>query len=157
MVYQWKKGAHARGDAQVVGEELESLRQSMGGQLTPRDVLEAGSAALSPLHPFFDWDDTSAAHSYRIAQAGDLMRAVVVQVDRTPGQKPLVVRAFVSVSDSESRRPVYTSVADAMSDPVLREQVKRQAEAELKAWRERYKELKELGEIFAVIDRAVAA
>lgn len=156
MVYKWKKGAHVRGDAQIVGEELESLRRALGGRLTPSDVLEAGSSDRSPLHRYFDWDEASAANAYRVSQAGDLMRAVVVEVDRGKQKEPLIVRAFVSVPHSENKRPVYTSVEDAMTDPVLREQVKRQAESELRSWRVRYQELTELGEIFAVIDRIAA-
>lgn len=156
MIYQWKNGNHVRGDAQVIGETLETLRQQRAGLLTPADVLEAGTSPASPLHACFEWEDSRAAHAFRLEQAGDVMRSVVVSVEKPSGEA-MTVRAFVSVTDAESRRPAYTSVGDAMADPALRIQVVAQAKRDLRTWREKYHDLNEMADLFSAIDRELIA
>lgn len=145
---KYGKKAHAviRIRAQVAGERLEQIRLTHGGKLTPELVVRDAKPKKSPLHKAFEWDDTKAAANYRIVQAGDLIRAIIVVTDEAPDATP--VRAFVHVEDDERH---YTSVQHAMSDKELRAQVVNRALLELTQWEQRYKDLKELAEVFAVI------
>jgi len=134
--------------AQVAGERLELIRTTNGGRLTPELVVRDAKPTKSPLHLAFEWDDTKAAARYRIVQAGDLIRAIIVVTDEAPDSVP--VRAFVNVEDDERH---YTSVQYAMSDKELRAQVVNRALLELTQWQQRYKDLKELAEVFSVIKK----
>jgi len=156
MIYKWKTGSHHSPDidAQVAGEELERIRVRHNGRLENADVVDAAKDERSPLHPAFEWDDETAAHAYRLDQAGNLIRAVDVVIEKPSGEaRP--IRAFVSVKRDEDRS--YTSVQHALSDVDLRAQVVAQAWAELEAWRKRHAELVEFAAVFATMDQAWAA
>lgn len=69
-----QKIAHAR---------LERIRARNKGILTPDDVVMDARDESSPLHAFFTWDDTEAAHQFRLDQARTLIRNVKVEVTTT--------------------------------------------------------------------------
>lgn len=155
MIYQWKKGAHHAPniEAQTAGEELERIRVHNNGRLENADVVSAARDKASPLHPAFEWNDKKAAEAYRLDQAGDLIRAVDVVMEKDDDTaKP--IRAFVSVKRDEDRS--YTSIQHALSDDDLRAQVVAQAWSELEAWRKRYAELVEFAKVFALIEARAA-
>lgn len=150
MIYQWKPESRIKLDPQAAGEELERLRVWNNGRLESPAVVDASRDPGSPLHSYFEWNDTRAAERYREEQAGYLIRMITIEVapeeDRTP------IRAFVSVKRDEDRS--YTSTVHALADPELRTQVVAQAFKELEAWRKRHAELVEFAAIFATIDQA---
>lgn len=149
MVYQWKKqGAPGVGiAAQVAGEELERIRVHNNGRLESKAVVDASRPKTAPLHPAFEWNDKKAAESWRMEQASHIIRTIEVVVEEVEKKAP--TRAFVSVVRGEDRS--YTSIQHAMSDEELRAQIVAQAWAELRAWRQRYAELVEFAELFALI------
>lgn len=153
MVYKWKDRAVLPIEAQVAGEELERIRVSRNGRLTQDDVVAEARAESSPLHPAFEWNDETAAHKYRLEQAGYMIRSIVVTVDKSETEQ-VPIRAFVNVEREKDRS--YTSLAHAMSDAELRAQVVAKAWAELEAWRKRYAELNEFAKLFMVVDRQLA-
>ena len=55
-------------------QALEALRDEQG-LLRPEAVVEAASHHESVLHGHFEWDDSKAAFSFRIAQARTLIRS----------------------------------------------------------------------------------
>lgn len=59
-------------------------------RLMPRDVVEAARNRRSPLHAFFEWDDSVAADRYREQQATQLIRRVRVEmtVNMVPYRAP---------------------------------------------------------------------
>lgn len=151
--YEFADGARfqpgAVGDANEVGKHIDFLREQCKGELTPKDVLDDAKNPNSPLHSFFEWDDSDAAEQYRLQQARGLIRAVVaVYVD---DEKPATrIRAFVHVPEREA--PHYRSASDAMSLTRTRELVLQRAWRELQAWRKRYADLKELSTMFEAVD-----
>ena len=153
MIYKWKSQARVSIDPQVAGEEMERIRVEQNGRLDAGDLVERSRKPDAPLHEAFEWNDTTAAHEYRVEQAKYLLRSIEVTVEPQKQKKP--VRAFVSVVRDKDRS--YTSVSHALSDPELRRQVLMQALRELEAWRERHAELVELAGVFAAIDEARAA
>lgn len=58
---------------------LESLEQR-DGNLRIAAVVEDASDPESPLHPYFDWDDETAAASWRLAQAREIIRSVQIVI-----------------------------------------------------------------------------
>jgi hypothetical protein len=147
--WAWRDGAHIRLDADKVGRELESIRKENAGRLTPPDVVERARSANSSLHDHFEWVDATAAEKHRLAQAGELIRSITIDISRS-NLKDTPVRAFVSVEQGGSRH--YTSTHHALSDKELRAQVLAKAWADLEAWRERHAELVEFARIFSAID-----
>lgn len=150
--YAWSPGARYSGDVQKVGNEIERIRKAGAGSLEAEAIVEHARSHNSVLHGYFEWDDTKPAHSYRVSQAGDLIRAVQVDITRSNVERRKTIRAFVSVQQGGERS--YTSTLHAMSDEQLRAQVLATAWAELLALRRRYDHLEELGLIFAAMDEA---
>lgn len=156
MIYEFRDGFHITGDAQQVGETLERLRVRHGGQLAPRHVVSDAARKGSPLHQYFEWDDTEAARKYRLSQAAYLIRAVVIVP--APDQRPFEpVRAFVCIQGPEERARAFTHVCAAMRDEQLREKVIARAKKELQDWRKRYADLQTFAEVFDAIDSLTAA
>lgn len=152
--YHWRDGMRQQAGArvvpvQVVGERLEQLREEADGLLTPDAVLDDAAAPESPLHAFFEWDDTEAARLHRLEQARGLIRSVVVRY-RSNENEERSVRAFVNVTRDET--PGYTTSVVAMSDADMRAQVIRKAWAELQAFRRKYRDLVEFGKIFTTME-----
>jgi len=150
---RFQKGAKA--DPNVVGKHLEFLREQFKGEITPEDILQDAENPNSPLHPFFEWDDTDAARQYRLQQARGLIRAVVAIYvhDDQPATK---MRAYVHVAGS-GEEPHYREVSHAMSVKSSRDYVLEKAKRELRAWCIKYHDLKEFAEIMNVIDSEKAA
>lgn len=149
VVYSWKRG-RIPVDAQVAGEHLEKLRIRNNGQLTPDQILSDAQKQDSPIHSAFEWDDTEAARQHRLSQARFLVRMIEVRYVEQP-RDSAPTRAFVSVK--RDGHPSYTSTAHAMTDAELREQVLQRAFEELKTWRQRYKDYKELADLFRQIEQ----
>lgn len=149
--YDWKPFSHIEIDPQIAGGYMERLREKLGGELTPVNLLEDARKKTSPLHAAFVWNDSKAAELYRLQQAGHIIRSLVVTVRATPKSEPKQLRAFVSVMKDE--KPRYTSLAVAMNDKELRAQVVDRAWRELMQWRERYDEYRELARVCGLIER----
>lgn len=137
-------------DPNIVGGHLELLRTEAKGELTPEDVLKDAQRNNSPLHDFFEWSDTKAAHEYRLQQARGLIRAVVA-IYVEPEKPARRMRAFVHVP--EPGAPHYRDTAHAMSQEKTRDLVLRQAWREFMAWRARYQELDEFARVFEEADK----
>jgi len=148
MIYKWKTGFLSHIDAQKAGTELERIRVQHNGQLTPDNIVRAAKRKASPIHSVFEWDDKRAADAHRKDQAKFLIRSIVVVEDDVLEIKE-PVRAFVSVRVED--KPHYTSIATAMSDEELRQQVLQKAFRELSAWRRTYEDLHELSVVHEAI------
>jgi hypothetical protein len=115
--------------AKVAADSLMKIYQKNDGELTPEAVVKAAKSETNPLHPCFEWDDVKAGKAYRLKQAGNLIRCVVVTKQDTKGND-VNVRAFVSIREDEKGKPTlnpfmptkayYVSVEDAMSSKELR-------------------------------------
>jgi len=136
-----------------IGRELSKLERT-NGTLTPDAVVEAARKNTSPLHAHFTWDNSEAAHKYRLVQAAWLIRTVKVKV--VVGKTTENTRAFVRVSTEEQPTGHYVNLSAALNNPSWREQMLTQALAELECLRRKYSVLHELRKVFHAIDGAVA-
>jgi len=89
-----------------VTERLQQLERE--GRLSPNDVVDDARSPDSPLHDYFEWDDTAAAEKYRKVQARQLIRSVKVEV--TVHSVPLTVVGYVRDPDVDSHEPGYRNV-----------------------------------------------
>ncbi len=152
--FEFSEGARfqpgASKDAKAVGEHLELLRKQCKGELTPEDVLSDAKHDNSPLHSFFEWTDSEAAHQFRLQQARGLIRSVVAIY--VQDEKPAVRhRAYVHVPEPSA--PHYRETSHAMSQAKTRKLVLERAWREFQQWRKRYAEMKEFAELFDAADQ----
>lgn len=141
----------------AIGVELRRLAEEHGGELRPDVVVEAASAVDSPLHDWFEWDDSAAAQQWRLHQARMLIRAVVVYEPNLKG-KLLPCRVFVSLTpDRVEGGAGYRLTTAVLSDAARRQQLLADALAEMKCFREKYRMLSELADVFVAMDRATDA
>ncbi len=134
-----------------VVSELKRIAKSNGGLLQPESVVEAARPVTSPLHSRFNWDNSEAAHLYRIYQARQLIRVSVELLAET-GES---CEVFVSLTpDRERESGGYRVVTEVLSDADMRNQMLSDALNELQLFREKYRKLKELASIFSAIKQA---
>lgn len=133
--------------------ELERIRQENGGLLQPQVVVNEAQNPESPLHSYFDWDDSEAACKWRLEQARRLIRVAVtiIHPDQT---EP--IRTYVSLLDDRMTRAGYRSTVEVLNDKERRDAMLQQALRELAAFRKKYAVLSELAEVFAAADAVLA-
>ena len=136
--------------SKVVIAELKKLAKKHGGQVDPVHVVEAARSAKSPLHKYFTWDNTEAARRWRILEARNLLRVVVV----CTGESPEPVNVFVSLKpDRVEGGGGYRCVTDILDDDALYAQMLKDAFEDLEYFRRKYNSLKELRGIMGEISR----
>ena len=148
--YAYPPGSRRKGDAQVVGEELQRITELHGGQLKHVDpIIEEARSVTNPLHDQFEWDDSIAAQEHRRNQARRLLACIRVVNKGSSG--PKMFKAFVNIQKGTQQS--YHTTAEALSDKELREKVLATALKEAKAWQDRYSQYHELSEIFKAIQQ----
>ena len=136
--YKYRAGFRpALKDPQIVGDKLQELRDKNNG-LTASIVIEEAKHKTSVLHGAFEWDDSKAAHQWRLHSARHLMRSVEIVSTSAEGDTRSLP-AFVFVKTESG--PQYESLARVLSDKELRTQVLERAE-------QRYKEYEEFLNVF---------
>lgn len=96
----------------AVRAELQKLDSS--GKLTPDNVIERAKVATSPLHGLFEWDDSVAAHKWRVEQARQIISSfeIVVKVER----QEIRVQEFVRDPRCKSDRQGYVGFDKIQTD-----------------------------------------
>ena len=157
IVYGAREGSQlSEEDAQTYGERLKQLEEKKG-YITPNLVLQDAKKASSPLHDYFEWDNSRAAEAYRLKQAGELIRCITVTIINDGEQQK--VRRYYSVKSDpvlELEEPkMYVPLETICTDVDKKEEVIRYALRELKGWRERYAIYQELGPLVKYIDEFI--
>ena len=148
--YKYRAGYRpALKDPQVVGDKLQELRDKNNG-LTASIIVEEAKHKTSVLHGAFEWDDSKAAHEWRLHSARHLMRSVeIVSTKEEGGTRSLPAFVFVKTDDG----PRYETLAIVQSDDELRKQVLERAEKEFDQWAKRYEEYEEFLSVFESFDK----
>lgn len=113
--YKAREGAKFNDEqAQVYGKRLNHLTKKKGGKLQPIDIIKDAINKSSPLHDYFEWDDSEASKKYRIQQARELISHIVefVVVEGVVTKQ----RSWFSVSDKEKKEPVYVTLKTAVDN-----------------------------------------
>ena len=155
--YKGAKGARfGPKKAQKYGEFLERLTLLQGGKITAKDVVKAARSEDSPIHDYFDWDDTTAATKWRIVQANHLISHLEIVIRYKEEDK--TTRAFFSLeyANDTGKKRSYFPVETVAGDSLLKEQLIQDALDELKGWQRRYQEYKELELVFVAIEEVQA-
>ena len=140
----------------AVVSALRSIAAKNDWLLKPEDVVEAARPANSPLHTRFTWDDSDAAHQYRLEQARKLIRTTIqyIEVDG----KDSSFRVFCSLTpDRENQGGGYRETTAVLSNRQWRNQLLNDAHAEMERFEQKYARLKELSGVIKEIRKALAA
>lgn len=152
MVFKPVAGSHLTTEqAERYGHRLYELHQELDG-LTPEDVVSDAQLANSPLHDYFEWDDTVAANGYRDHQARYLLRNINVVVTSQGHEHE--VRFLHAVKVEDARR--YIAVNIVLEQPDLHSQIIEEALRQLQAWQRKYREYKDLHPVVSAIETALA-
>lgn len=134
----------------TIKEELEYIAQKNGGTINPADVIEFAKDESTKLHSSFIWDDSKAAHQWRLFQARQIISCQVTYIDN--GKKTVECQAFYSL-EQDRNGTGYRSVNDIMVDDDFRDALLEQAKKELQRIKGKYSMLTKLADIFAEIDK----
>ncbi len=151
---QWRKGYRSKTNAVKVHSELEKIRKRDGG-ISPGAVIERAKAKNNAMHKEFEWDDTVAGEKFRLTQARTMIGAVQVIYTEAPERPAKAFTLTTKVAeplDDEPPQRVYQDTREALSDPVMRDEVLGNAIREALAFRRKYAELQELAQVFAALD-----
>lgn len=91
---------------------LRELEQD--GRLTPDAVLEDATNPESPLHDKLEWDDSVAAHQYRIDQCRTLISGYKFHITRTTTERE--VSYYIRDPSAGPGEQGYVSVASLKTD-----------------------------------------
>lgn len=139
---------------QQARNELSALYER-DKRLDPHKVVDAARPKTSPLHRFFDWNNTKAAEAWRIHQARQLIRVAVTMI---PAVSNGTVREFVSVSNlRRSGGGSYLATVDVLSDEQRHDQALADAVGTLMRLEERFRYLAELQPVWDALAEALAA
>jgi len=128
--------------------ELKRIAGEHDGILQPEIVVEEARPSASPLHSRFTWDNSEAAHQYRLWQARTLIRVTVETIAGIEG----TVDVFVSLTtDRGNEGGGYRVMTTVLSDRQLKAQMLVDALNELGVFERKYSRLKELAAVFKAI------
>lgn len=151
IVGSWAINGIIKADANKVANEMYSIGKTNGNdEFTPQELVNyARSNPNSELHKCFEWNDTVAAEKYRISQARDVIRYLRITVpDEEGNTEKTNVRLFVSTNNRDNN---YKATEIVFQNKTEYDKLLAEAMAELKAFKQKYKGIKELGKIFALI------
>lgn len=129
----------------VARKALKEIRKRNPEKLLKADdVVETAAHPDHPLHGFFEWDDTAAAHQYRLAQARMLIRKLVVS---GPDKDSPAVPEYVSLK-AERKKPGggYRETNEVVNSRELLTQLEETAKSDIDGVLKRYEMLKALCE-----------
>jgi hypothetical protein len=131
--------------------ELKALAANNNGVLTPDAVVARASNPKSALHDAFEWDDTEAARKYRLEQARQLIRVCIEVIG--DGVDERKVTAFVALREDRYGAGGYRHIPTLVQTRQGRDALLDTALWELRAYEEKYSELKELMPVFVAARR----
>lgn len=149
----WKRGYRSKLDPEKAFKELERIKARNGGTLTAGLIVFEAKKKRNYLHSEFEWDLTKAAEEHWLEQARKMLRSVVVTYKDSPeiqATRQYVVVTEPPKSDAPERK-VYTSMAEALQDPVMHDEILGNAIRDAIAYRRKYAALSELAKVFHAI------
>ncbi|HSH84365.1 MAG TPA: hypothetical protein VK979_04315 [Guyparkeria sp.] len=137
MIYEWKNGSRIGIDPAKAGPVLSKLAKD--GECDPRAVIREAKKKSSPLHEYFEWDDTKAADLYRTGQAQHLIRCLVIRNNEKDESSR---QAFYGIHFPKETR--YYEPHTILSDAELSELLMAQAKKDMERFVDKYEEIRSL-------------
>jgi hypothetical protein len=148
-LYRWKPGSRCTGvDPQKAGKRLSKIEAEYGVVQTDL-VIDDARKKSAPYHDYFEWNDKTAAHEHRRAQARHLIASLWVVPNEEANVREEGTPMYANiVQDDEDEEGTtlrgYVSTLRVASDPELHQQVLAQAIRDIEALQRKYQHLQEL-------------
>jgi hypothetical protein len=127
-------------DAQIIAPVLMALEQR-DGVIKPKAILDEARSRKSPIHHFFEWDDSKAAEKYRLHTAVTMARAICFRVKLSGPEalnyQPMLVR-LRDRTPSNGIQKGYVNFVRALGEPNLRRQMIESAKKDVDLFIKRY-------------------
>ncbi len=120
--YVARKGYRiSNSDAAVIGPVLEKIPKK---KRTASHVVEMAVRPASPLHKFFEWNDTTAAHQHRLHQARQLFQSytIIYSDGRESRPVPRMISLKFATKYKEKGEQYYLTIDELSEDEALAEQ-----------------------------------
>lgn len=131
-------------------QELDRIASTHGGILQPETIVEEARRPSSPLHSKFTWEDTAAAHLWRLEEARKLIRVTVKMFPNSETNE----RIWVSLRhDREQEGGGYRTLVSVLSNKELRKQLLAEAFRDMEYFQEKYSHLEELAKVISEIKK----
>jgi len=156
MAPQGKAGKISKGGfmkREVYLQELNAVAAENGGMLRPADVVEYAKDPGTALHSMFEWDDTEAAHKYRLQQARQIIRVVTITSPINQDEK---VRAFVSLKSDRYNDRGYREMVAIITDEQLMDVLEAEARMEAQVFIDKYQKVKSFAEAIKELQKVVS-
>lgn len=101
-------------DIPAVQDKLLSIKR-LNHKVTPGAVVKAAKPPSSPLHPAFEWNDSTAANNYRLHQAASLIKTVHVSSPPPKNSKPKTVSLKLAPAPSTKTNPTTPAPINTFS------------------------------------------
>lgn len=149
--YSFKPGARLKTDIKpdALAAELARVREKCG--LSSRTLLEESRPTKAKLHKEFTWDDSKAAESWRLKEAGDILTVVQVTYEVGPEEPQ---RAFVIQERTEEANN-YAPVHEVLERQSSRDRLILDLLKDLQIFRRRFALVSELSHAVPVIDSLI--
>lgn len=118
--YSWREGSRINLDPDIAGLEIERIYDKYGA-ITPDTIVSEAEDTASPLHQYFEWDDSAAAVEWRKQQGRLLLNNI--QIKMVGESEPTVMNVSIKL-DNGSRAYQKATVAvksESQWDFVLRD------------------------------------
>ena len=145
--YKWADGARIKADPNTVGIEIDRLTNG-NGNISITTYIENARQPASPLYDTITHDPQKALDEWNKMEARHILGCL--RVIRLPDQPE--ERVLMNVSENEG---VFTKVEKIKSNPELRQIALKNALRELRMFREKYAEIKELLPVITAIDELI--
>jgi len=94
--YSWREGSRVQLDPNVVGQEIDRIYDTYGA-ITPETLVKEAAKKKSPLHDYFEWDDSVAAVEWRKQQGRILLGSI--QIKKVGDTTPKVMNVSIKLDD----------------------------------------------------------
>ena len=140
-----------------LGKDAREIHSYISGFDNNPEMIDDARSEDSPIHEFFEWDDTVAAEEHRHYQCNLLRRGVKV-VRKINGQEN-VAPAFITVKHRDTTKDQPTTfkpIEVILADPEGRDYLLEEAIRELIRFRRKFATLDSLANFFKELDAVIS-
>jgi hypothetical protein len=146
----WKPRFRPGVPAPVAFSALMEIEERQGSKVTPAAVVDAARDTAHPLHKCFTWEDSVAAEKWREQEARLIINCL--EVKYAESDRPVAAFLNIKILHDDGGR-AYLPSDVVMSDADYRGQALADALAYLKGFETRFRDLEELADVFAAIEK----
>lgn len=150
-IIKWQTAMFNKADPEKCYEEISSI----GDEVTPAQVVQKAMPEDSELHKCFTWDDTEAASQWRLQEARQVMRQLIVITKpdpEEPDEKKEPVQFRLLMKNDTAHSSGYKQTLVMVRDEDEYQKLLNMAREELRVFKRKYSMLSELREILDLID-----